>query len=94
MDSIQKRTHLAITSRRASPNPSWWMARRFWQKEQTFAIEKVLDTPAPKDVPLGVYFHIPFCRKRCTFCYFHHFFSCRLASILRFHTLKLLSSNN
>jgi oxygen-independent coproporphyrinogen-3 oxidase len=26
-------------------------------------------TPAP-GVPLGVYLHIPFCRKRCHFCYF------------------------
>src|SRR5262249_44122718 len=26
-------------------------------------------TPAP-GTPLGVYLHIPFCRKRCTFCYF------------------------
>jgi len=34
------------------------------------ALEKVLAQPAPKDVPLGVYFHIPFCRKRCHFCYF------------------------
>src|SRR5688572_896282 len=24
----------------------------------------------PQDVPLGVYLHIPFCRKRCHFCYF------------------------
>ena len=26
-------------------------------------------SPAP-DVPLGLYLHIPFCRKRCHFCYF------------------------
>jgi oxygen-independent coproporphyrinogen III oxidase len=25
---------------------------------------------APTDVPLGLYLHIPFCRKRCHFCYF------------------------
>jgi coproporphyrinogen III oxidase-like Fe-S oxidoreductase len=25
---------------------------------------------APHDVPLGLYLHIPFCRKRCHFCYF------------------------
>lgn len=25
---------------------------------------------APRDVPLGLYLHIPFCRKRCKFCYF------------------------
>lgn len=28
-----------------------------------------LKTP-PRDVPLGLYLHIPFCRKRCHFCYF------------------------
>lgn len=42
----------------------------FWEKEQAGKIEDVLDRPAPADVPLGVYFHIPFCRKRCHFCYF------------------------
>jgi oxygen-independent coproporphyrinogen-3 oxidase len=26
--------------------------------------------PAVDDVPLGLYLHIPFCRKRCHFCYF------------------------
>ncbi|MGH9308440.1 MAG: radical SAM protein, partial [Vicinamibacterales bacterium] len=25
---------------------------------------------SPADVPLGLYLHIPFCRKRCHFCYF------------------------
>jgi oxygen-independent coproporphyrinogen-3 oxidase len=29
-----------------------------------------LDTPGDPDVPLGLYLHIPFCRKRCHFCYF------------------------
>src|SRR5687768_3854904 len=29
-----------------------------------------LGTPPVKDVPLGLYLHIPFCRKRCHFCYF------------------------
>ncbi len=29
-----------------------------------------LATPADPAVPLGVYLHIPFCRKRCHFCYF------------------------
>ena len=24
----------------------------------------------PAGVPLGLYLHIPFCRKRCHFCYF------------------------
>ena len=42
----------------------------FWKPEFKSVIEEVLDRPAPNDVPLGVYFHIPFCRKRCHFCYF------------------------
>src|SRR5262245_6955669 len=29
-----------------------------------------LHRPAPEGVPLGLYLHIPFCRKRCHFCYF------------------------
>ena len=29
-----------------------------------------LDSAADEDVPLGLYLHIPFCRKRCKFCYF------------------------
>jgi oxygen-independent coproporphyrinogen-3 oxidase len=29
-----------------------------------------LDSPAAPDVPLGLYLHVPFCRKRCHFCYF------------------------
>ena len=42
----------------------------FWKPDQVGALEAVLDKPAPVGVPLGVYFHIPFCRKRCHFCYF------------------------
>jgi oxygen-independent coproporphyrinogen-3 oxidase len=41
-----------------------------WNRE---AVERdavpALDAP-PADVPLGLYLHIPFCRKRCHFCYF------------------------
>jgi oxygen-independent coproporphyrinogen-3 oxidase len=32
--------------------------------------QPALAAPAPPDVPLGLYLHIPFCRKRCHFCYF------------------------
>ncbi len=42
----------------------------FWKPDQVSAVREVLERPAPQDVPLGVYFHIPFCRKRCHFCYF------------------------
>jgi oxygen-independent coproporphyrinogen-3 oxidase len=29
-----------------------------------------LETPPAPGIPLGMYLHIPFCRKRCHFCYF------------------------
>jgi oxygen-independent coproporphyrinogen-3 oxidase len=41
-----------------------------WTKEAVAAEGRAaLDAP-PADVPLGLYLHIPFCRKRCHFCYF------------------------
>ncbi len=42
----------------------------FWEKEKADEVRRALASPAPATVPLGVYFHIPFCRKRCHFCYF------------------------
>lgn len=42
----------------------------FWQKGNDAAIEKALHSPPKPDAPLGLYMHIPFCRKRCKFCYF------------------------
>jgi oxygen-independent coproporphyrinogen-3 oxidase len=42
----------------------------FWEKEHLPAIERAFATPAAAKTPLGLYMHIPFCRKRCKFCYF------------------------
>lgn len=42
----------------------------FWRTEEVPAVEALLDREAPPDRPLGLYIHIPFCRKRCDFCYF------------------------
>jgi oxygen-independent coproporphyrinogen-3 oxidase len=44
----------------------------FSQWKQEFAPEffNVLDREPNRTVPLGMYLHIPFCRKRCKFCYF------------------------
>ena len=40
-----------------------------WTAEALPEVEAVLHAP-PQKVPLGLYLHIPFCRKRCKFCYF------------------------
>jgi oxygen-independent coproporphyrinogen-3 oxidase len=42
----------------------------FWNREQLAEAEAVLERGADPVVPLGLYLHIPFCRKRCKFCYF------------------------
>jgi oxygen-independent coproporphyrinogen-3 oxidase len=44
----------------------------FWQRDgDTIGkVRDILNQPAPADAALGIYFHIPFCRKRCHFCYF------------------------
>ncbi len=43
-----------------------------WSREQLPEAINALEAP-PADVPLGLYLHIPFCRKRCKFCYFKVF---------------------
>ncbi len=42
----------------------------YWTTEAAGGVESLLERPATPEVPLGVYFHVPFCRKRCHFCYF------------------------
>ena len=42
----------------------------FWKSEFAGEALAALERPPVPDTPLGVYFHIPFCRKRCHFCYF------------------------
>jgi oxygen-independent coproporphyrinogen-3 oxidase len=41
-----------------------------WSKDHVPAALAALETPPKDDRPLGLYMHIPFCRKRCKFCYF------------------------
>jgi oxygen-independent coproporphyrinogen-3 oxidase len=42
----------------------------FWRPDQLVHAQAVLDAPPRAGTPLGLYLHIPFCRKRCKFCYF------------------------
>src|SRR5690242_19107323 len=42
----------------------------FWKPERVSDLYAALDRPPKPETPLGVYLHIPFCRKRCHFCYF------------------------
>ena len=40
-----------------------------WTPEGLADVRQAMAAP-PADVPLGLYLHVPFCRKRCKFCYF------------------------
>jgi oxygen-independent coproporphyrinogen-3 oxidase len=42
----------------------------FWKPAHLPAAQKALSSPPQPETPLGLYLHIPFCRKRCKFCYF------------------------
>jgi oxygen-independent coproporphyrinogen-3 oxidase len=42
----------------------------FWSADHVDDVHDVLSRPPRPDAPLGIYVHIPFCRKRCHFCYF------------------------
>jgi oxygen-independent coproporphyrinogen III oxidase len=42
----------------------------FWNAGQVEHARAALERPPAPDAALGIYVHIPFCRKRCHFCYF------------------------
>ena len=42
----------------------------FWTRDRVHEAYAALDRPPGPGTPLGIYLHIPFCRKRCHFCYF------------------------
>src|SRR6266852_4985402 len=42
----------------------------FWTRDHAHEAHAALERAPQPDHPLGIYLHIPFCRKRCHFCYF------------------------
>jgi oxygen-independent coproporphyrinogen-3 oxidase len=42
----------------------------FWKPELAPEVFAAMERPPVAGNPLGIYLHIPFCRKRCHFCYF------------------------
>ncbi|MCZ6836462.1 MAG: coproporphyrinogen-III oxidase family protein [Planctomycetota bacterium] len=42
----------------------------FWTPQQRDHVDARFDAAPALDSPMGLYVHIPFCRKRCDFCYF------------------------
>lgn len=54
-----------------------------WSADDVGAVRAAMNAP-PADVPLGLYLHIPFCRKRCKFCYFKVFTDKNSAEVERY----------
>jgi len=44
-----------------------------WKEDQLPEVLAAMANPPVAETPLGLYLHIPFCRKRCKFCYFKVF---------------------
>ena len=54
----------------------------FWNEEEVPAALDILQQPIEGEAPqLGLYLHIPFCRKRCKFCYFRVYIDKNAAEI-------------
>ncbi len=52
-----------------------------WTRDQVPEILASLDHEPDRSVPMGLYLHIPFCRKRCRFCYFRVYTNQNAAAI-------------
>ena len=55
-----------------------------WNKDELPAVKSALGEKPTEDTPLGLYLHIPFCRKRCKFCYFKVFTDVKAAEVQRY----------
>jgi len=60
-----------------------------WKPEFVSQFEAALERPPAPGAPLGIYLHIPFCRKRCHFCYYR-VYTDRDASEIRAYVDALL----
>lgn len=54
-----------------------------WTAAGVADVEEAFDAP-PTDAALGLYLHIPFCRKRCKFCYFRVYTDVAAADVERY----------
>lgn len=66
----------------------------FWKKDYADEAIQAMQREPRADTPLGIYLHIPFCRKRCHFCYFRVYTDKNAADIQRYldaciHELEL-----
>jgi oxygen-independent coproporphyrinogen-3 oxidase len=56
----------------------------FWQTERVHEAQFALHRAPTTATPLGLYAHIPFCRKRCHFCYFKVYTEANAVDVQRY----------
>ena len=56
----------------------------FWNEDDVPCVESMLNNPTAGSAPLGLYYHVPFCRKRCHFCYFRVYTDKNSAAVRRY----------
>jgi oxygen-independent coproporphyrinogen-3 oxidase len=55
-----------------------------WNRDQVSEIRGALAAEPDRSTPMGLYLHIPFCRKRCKFCYFRVYTNQNANAITRY----------
>lgn len=55
-----------------------------WKRDHVPEIRAALAAEPDRSVPMGLYLHIPFCRKRCKFCYFRVYTNQNANAIARY----------
>ncbi|MEM6780060.1 MAG: coproporphyrinogen-III oxidase family protein [Planctomycetota bacterium] len=55
-----------------------------WSKDALGDVKSAMAGPPLSENPLGLYLHIPFCRKRCKFCYFKVFTDINASDVQRY----------
>jgi oxygen-independent coproporphyrinogen-3 oxidase len=61
----------------------------FWKPERVGEVDAALSRAPAPGTPLGLYLHIPFCRKRCHFCYFRVYTDKDATAIKRYLDLAI-----
>ena len=56
----------------------------FWNEKDIPCVDSLLKSPSAGKAPLGLYYHVPFCRKRCHFCYFRVYTDKNSADVRRY----------